>query len=914
MNESWSRLESLFHAASVLEGEEQERFIEGETTGDPALGRELRDLLRHADSAGKRIAKAVEQVAVRAAGGSNWAGRIFGPYCIVREIGRGGMGIVFEACRDDSEYFKRVALKVAPDWRDLDWLRERFRNERQILARLEHPNIARFLDGGTESGIPYFAMEFVDGQPITVWAREHGLGIRERIAMFRQICSAVSYAHENLVIHRDLKPGNILVDSSGAPKLLDFGIAGFMDAVAAHTANTTGAGLWTPDYASPEQVRGQPINVRSDVYSLGLVLYELLSDERAQSAENLSPVAMQHAVCETDPPPPSARAAARGDRALSSQLRGDLDLIVATALRKEPERRYSSAADLDADLGRFLSSRPVSARPNTLVYRVSKLVRRNLVASFATGLVLLVATAGMGTTLYQARRAERHFQEVRSLANTFIFDVHDEIQYLPGSTDARKAIISTALRYLENLRRDAGRDPALLRELAAAYKRIGEVQGNPLDSSLGDPQAALESFRNAESLLNPLAAKGDIDAKLLLAATLQRMANVQDASDKSEAPKRLERARVLLREVIAVRPTDLVALGRAIDVNSDLERFYFAASAFDKVLDTSQEAVRIAGQMTAAYPTRPESQDSLAESQISLASAYVATGNLSQAEQTYRSALAIRERLVADYSNNTTYRRTLLIAYGHLGDILGLPEVHGLGRLPEAVEAYDKAGEIAGSMARLDPANHVAPLDQATAFNRSAACLLEMPNGVERALTDLSQAEAIVANLAKTDPSNPRYQIQLFVGDALTGQGLVAVGRLTEAARRLDRVRASYKKFSGKPFETTARSWAASSALWLAKMKALKGDRAGALALTEEAAADVPGSDLRKFSWRYANFCWRLGSAYMQIGRSASAAEWFQKSVDEWRTMKVPTALETKRQKVLAEAEHDLAAARRGHA
>ena len=913
MNESWAQLESLFHAASVLEGEEQERFIECETTGNPVLRSELRDLLRHAGSAGKRIAAVVEHVAVRAAGGSNWAGRIFGPYRIVREIGRGGMGIVFEACRDDSEYFKRVALKVAPDWRDLDWLRERFRNERQILARLEHPNIARFLDGGTESGIPYFAMEFVDGQPITVWAREHGLGIRERIAMFRQICSAVSYAHENLVIHRDVKPGNVLVDSSGTPKLLDFGIAALMDAVAAHTSNTTGAGLWTPDYASPEQVRGEPLNVRSDVYSLGLVLYELLSDERAQSAENLSPVAMQRAICETDPPPPSARAAARGDRTLSSQLRGDLDLIVATALRKEPERRYGSAAALDADLGRFLTSRPVSARANTLVYRVSKLVRRNRVASLATVLVVLVAAAGVGSTLYQARRAQRHFQEVRSLANSFIFDVHDRIQYLPGATEARKAIITTALRYLENLRRDAGRDPALLRELGSAYKKIGDVQGNPLDSSLGDSRAALESYSNAEALLSPLSAKGDIDAKLLLASTLEKMGNVQTAGGKMEAAKRLERARVLAREVIAARPTDLVALGLGINVNSDLARTYVDAAAFDKLVDRAQEAVRIAGQMTAANPASQEGQDSLAEAQISLGNAYRSTGDWVQAEQVYRGALAIRERLVTQYPNNTSYQRTLLLAYGHLGDALGPPETRGLGRLSEAVEAFDKAGGIAQSMVRLDPANHVAPFDWAVALNRSASCLLEMPNGAQRALAELSQSSDIIASLMKTDPSSQRFRIQMLANDSLSGKGLIAVGRLTEASRRLERVRSSSKTFQGGPLQAIARSWDAGSTLRLAQIKTIRGDRAAALALVDEAAADLPGTDLRKSPWGYALFCSRLGTAYMQIGRPASAAEWFQKSVDEWRKIKIPSAMEMQRQKVLAEAEHDLAAARRGH-
>src|SRR5579884_1064702 len=358
--ERWRRLEALFHAATDLSGEDRERFIERETTGDPDLRDELRALIRHSEGAGARIAGAVQRVADRASGAPHWMGRRFGPYRIVREIGRGGMGLVFEACRDDAEYHKRVALKVAPDWRDLEVLRERFRKERQILAGLEHPNVARFLEGGTENGVPWFAMEYIDGKPITVWARERSAGLRERLILFRKVCDAVSYAHENLIIHRDLKPANILVDGANTPKLLDFGIAALLDAMAEKNAATLGAQLWTPDYTSPEQLRGGAVTVRTDVYSLGLILYELLCGERAQVADASSPLALDQSICEAEPPAPSERVAARGDYNLSRQLRGELDTIAAMAMRKEPERRYSSATALNADLGRYLSGRPVT--------------------------------------------------------------------------------------------------------------------------------------------------------------------------------------------------------------------------------------------------------------------------------------------------------------------------------------------------------------------------------------------------------------------------------------------------------------------------------------------------------------------------------------------------------------------------
>ncbi|MGH9666410.1 MAG: serine/threonine-protein kinase, partial [Bryobacteraceae bacterium] len=350
----WRKLEPLFHAALSLSGEERECFIERETAGDADLRRELRGMLQYSDSAGERIAGTVERIVRQAGGAGNWIGRRFGPYRVVREIGRGGMGVVFEAWRDDTEYDKTVALKVAPDWRDRDRLRERFRNERQILARLEHANIARFLDGGTADGVPYFVMEYIDGKPVTQWAKARKLGIHERIGLFQQICAAVHYAHENLIVHRDLKPANILVDRNDTPKLLDFGIATLLSPILEQTGDTTGARLWTPDYCSPEQVRGGAVTVRTDIYSLGLILYELLCGERAQAADSSSPLALERSICEAEPAPPSVRAAARGERGLSRQLRGDLDTIVATAIRKEPERRYRSAAALGEDLTRFL--------------------------------------------------------------------------------------------------------------------------------------------------------------------------------------------------------------------------------------------------------------------------------------------------------------------------------------------------------------------------------------------------------------------------------------------------------------------------------------------------------------------------------------------------------------------------------
>ncbi len=474
-----------------------------ETAAEPELGRRLRALLDADTNAAARIADAIGGVAASASAPVEWIGQRFGCYQILRTIGRGGMGLVFEAARSDDEYQKTVALKIAPGCHDLHSLGARFRRERQILAGLEHPNIARFLDGGTERGIPYFAMELVRGRPITRYADELRLGVRARIVLLRQVCAAVEYAHQNLVVHCDLKPGNILVDQDGAPKLLDFGIARLLDpgrdaAINTRTLNRT----WTPDYASPEQVQSRPVGTRTDVYSLGLILFELLTGERAQVADDSSPAALERSICEAPAQLPSER----GPRALRRALSGDLDTIVTMATQKDAGRRYGSVAALSADLEHYLEGRPILARSDSLGYRMRKFARRNwlpLSAAAITGISLAAGAAGLA---WEAHIADRRFNEVRKLATTVLLDVHDKIQSLSGATAARETITRAAVESLDALSRDAGYNYPLRREIAGAYLRLGKVQGATVGSSFGRNEQALSSFERGLALLDRMPA------------------------------------------------------------------------------------------------------------------------------------------------------------------------------------------------------------------------------------------------------------------------------------------------------------------------------------------------------------------------------------------------------------------------
>ncbi len=497
----WRRVKQLFDTAVDRRPPERARYLDTACGPDAALRREVESLLAAHDAAGCFLeTPALESQArelIDALPDPN-IGRRIGAYRIVKEIARGGMGDVYEAVRDDDEYSQRVAVKLLRFGFDSDFLRQRFRTERQILASLEHPNIAHLLDGGTTAeGQPYLVMELIDGLPLRRFCDQHRLTVAGKIELFRQVCFAVHAAHQRLIVHRDLKPDNILVTADARPMLLEFGIARALapDAPAPREAAT--ALLLTPAYASPEQVRGEIAGTASDVYSLGLILYELLAGERPYTTSGQAPHEVARTICESEPARPSAAARRSGNRKLACALAGDLDNIILKALRKEPERRYASAERLAEDLGRHLRHMPVSARPDTTAYRARKFLRRHRGPVAAAALIALLLVAGLAATLWQARRAEaeraraeRRFEDVKALAAAMMYGIHDAIRDLPGSTHARQLLVGSALRYLDRLSRESRGDAALQRELAAAYERVGDVQGNPVLASLGDTRGA----------------------------------------------------------------------------------------------------------------------------------------------------------------------------------------------------------------------------------------------------------------------------------------------------------------------------------------------------------------------------------------------------------------------------------------
>ena len=433
--ERYSQVKEVLASAIEYEPERRAAFLAQICAGDEALRDEVQSLLEHQEPAANFIEESAFEVTARALAegeAESLVERRIGPYRMTAELGRGGMGIVYLARRDDEQYEKQVAIKIIKRGMDTDVVLRRFRIERQILASLEHPHIARLIDGGTtEDGRPFFVMEYVAGLSIDQYCDVNHLSINERLKLFRTVCSAVQYAHQNLVIHRDIKPSNILITAEGAPKLLDFGIAKVLRPnVSSQTTEATVWRVMTPEYASPEQVRGERITTASDVYSLGVLLYELLTGHRPYRINSRVPYEVARVICEQEPEKPSTAISrvekapgahgepvvsitpesvgrARGAQIekLRNQLAGDLDKIVLMAMRKEPQRRYKSVEQLSEDIRRYLEGLPVIAHKDTVGYRGAKFVKRHKAGVLAATLVAVALVAGLIATLWQAKIA-----------------------------------------------------------------------------------------------------------------------------------------------------------------------------------------------------------------------------------------------------------------------------------------------------------------------------------------------------------------------------------------------------------------------------------------------------------------------------------------------------------------------------
>jgi eukaryotic-like serine/threonine-protein kinase len=774
--ERWRRVGELFHDALDVTDDARTAWARAASADDSELRGELLSLLENDRAAAKGVLGSKVQAAYASmfdASAAEEQPRL-GPYRLLRELGRGGMGTVYLAKRDDQQYEQEVAIKLVRQGMDTEIILHRFRRERQILAQFQHPNIERLLDGGTTpDGRPYIVMEYIEGSRITDYCKERGLGISEKLRLFLDVCSAVEYAHRHFVVHRDLKPGNIMVSSSRTVKLLDFGICKLLygqPSPADTVANTLP--MLTPEYASPEQVRGDPITIASDIYSLSAVLYELLTGYKPHVIENLTPIGLERAICEHEVIRPSLVP----DAQLARSLKGDLDNILMQGLQKDPERRYSSVERLSDDITRYLSHQPVRACPDRLAYRIRKFVRRRRNLLVVGGLVAASLIAGLVVSLREANEANANLVEARRLADVFVFAVHDAVRDLPGSTRARQLIVETGLRFLDRQARDSRRDWALKTELAIAYQRIADVQGNVMGANLGDTKNALVSYGKAMTLLESVLNHdpSDRNAQMARLTVLQRIGSVYVyTQDSARALVSLGEAQKLGEEILSRNPGDAHAAGGLAGVYTATGDALWVAGAFADSIEQHSKAVALLLKFSAPASSDGDLKKTLAAAYSAIGMDETRLGRLEEGLEHNREALALLSELTAQNPANASYQRALMSLYSHLGDVLGNPKWRSLGDTQGALEAYQQMLAIGRRLYNTDPANQQAASDYAIALTRVAAVT---PQGPQK-LSMLKESLRLLREIEQVNPQNVMNRWDLEHGYMLLGDALLASGQ-----------------------------------------------------------------------------------------------------------------------------------------
>jgi non-specific serine/threonine protein kinase/serine/threonine-protein kinase len=737
------------------------------------------------------------------------------------------MGEVYLA--KDAELQRKVAIKVIKGNLKTKEVLRRFYSERQILANLQHPNIARLLEAGaTDDGLPYFVMEYVEGLSIDIYADQHKLSVAQRLKLFRTICSAVNYAHQNLIIHRDIKPGNILVNSDGEPKLLDFGIAKLLQPTAVAQAEQAATMLqaMTPECASPEQVNGGPITTATDVYSLGVLLFKLLTGHRPYKLKRVTADEMQNAIRGQEPERPSTavsrieespngaelitpvmvgEARSSDPARLRRGLRGDLDNIVLMALRKDPLRRYASAEQFSEDIRRYMDGLPVIARNDTLSYRTTKFVQRHKIGMAAASLVLLTLIGGIATTAWQARvarrertRAERRFNDVRELANSFMFEFHDSIKDVPGTLEARKLLVNRALRYLNGLAQEAGDDSSLQSELAVAYDRIGSitfdteqalqshqkavainetlVKKDPKNPELrkrlaanyenvgdvlkqfGDSAGAFAFNRKQLEVAESLASDypGDIDYRAgLVDAYVSVSYSLMQTRETSAALDYLFKALSVQQSILAAEPANLERVRDLAGLFSFIANAYDGAGDFRTAQEYTRKEFAITEQLLASSPDSSRDIRDQWSSVLRQAKYLTKLGDPMAGLENGQRALALVERLANADTKDKGHQHGLAITHIALGQTLA-----AMGRSEQALRNFNQALEISNELLQGDPNKVETRIDLAKAYAQRGRLFADR-NQMEKALEDLKRASELQKAVAESDSSNLRVKSDL---------------------------------------------------------------------------------------------------------------------------------------------------------
>jgi tetratricopeptide (TPR) repeat protein len=792
----FSRVDRIFDAALDLPPDQQTAFIVRECGDDEALRVEVLELVRAYHQADSLLdAPAARMAAPLLDAAAALAGPVperIGAFRVVREIGRGGMGRVFLGERADGQFEQRVAIKLIQD--GTPGVLRRFIEERRILALLEHPGIARLVDGGlTPGGLPYFAMELVEGEPIDAYCERRGLTLDQRLELFGRVCEAVAYAHHRLVIHRDLKPSNILVTPDGQPKLLDFGIAKLLGPAATDVTRTFLSAM-TPEFAAPEQIRGAAVSTATDVYSLGVLLYVLLTGERPYDLRGKPPAEVERIVCDEPPPRPSSLAPAASRRA----LRGDLDLIVLTALQKDERRRYQSPGALAEDLMRYRRGEAIHARPDSARYRVGKFVARHRLAVGLTGLVVVTLAGAMGREMVLRGRAEVEARKAREVEQFLVgvFNVADPLARETrddGNVTARE-LLERGVRRIDS---SLGGQPEVQAELRGVLGRVY--------TSLGLYDEATPLLR--EALAQRTALRGASDSAVattqdLLGTTLTQL-------------NRYDEAEPLLREALEQRrrllgdrhPATAESIEHLATLLEEQNKYDLAEPLYREVLAIRRS---LGGDSTGEVATAIGNLGLLLHRK----------GAYAEAESLHRAALDIQRRVLGEGHQLTA------ITLQNLAMTL-----HTLGRFEESETYHRRALEVKRRVLGDDHPSVTVSMNN-------------LANLLARQLGRLEEGEAL-ARQALAGDRRTFGEEHSYVAASLANLGVILrlEGRFPEADSLLRLALAINRKVFGEHHERIAGNLSA-----LASTRSEMGDGAGAVSYMRQSVAEyrqVLGDDHR---------------------------------------------------------------------
>jgi len=723
--ERWQEVSPYLDQVLALPEVEQRRWLESFRIQRPDLAALLQDLLEeHRALAQERFLE--QQSPIHHMTGASLAGTKIGAYTLISPVGQGGMGSVWLAERSDGRFERRVAVKFLHFSVVAQGGAERFRREGRILGQLAHPHIAELIDAGvTEKGDPYLVLEHIEGEQVDDYCDRYKLDLNARIKLFLDVLEAVAHAHANLIVHRDIKPSNVLVRNDGQVKLLDFGIAKLL-ADDTHRASATmltleGGGALTPQFAAPEQITGGAVTTATDVYALGVLLYVLLTGQHPAGSGPQSPADLVKAIVDTDPPHASEAIALATDKALAEkhgstpeklrhQLRGDLDTIVAKALKKAPAERYASVTALADDLQRYLKHEPISARPDTFAYRTAKFVRRNRTVVALTTAAVVLVIGSLSTGLYVANRerkvAEKRFAQVRQLANKFI-ELDNEIRGLSGSTKVRMQMVSDSLQYLTSLGSDVHGDNDLALEIAYAYVRVAHAQGDPTSPNLGQFAEAEASLNKASGFVDPVISKDPRNQRALFIATTiahDRMILADHRGDQDEVLRDAAATASLIERFMNTRPTEPHDLYSMRYFYSNVAGCFYDERHFS-------DAIRY-GQRGLNMPV-PNTQGNGFILTI-LGAARWQAGDLEGALKTTGESIELEKDEAA--GGHASMRINLANGYDLEGMILGRADADpSLGRSQEALANFQKALDIAEDLAQKDANDYLSRDNVATA-------------------------------------------------------------------------------------------------------------------------------------------------------------------------------------------------------